>query len=252
MNAWNLEGKIALVTGASEGIGFATVKELTTLGARVVMVSRSREKLERAASELSDGRFVETVAADLTTTSGRSAVIDRIAQLGKLDILVNNLGGSSKAKFVDTGLTDFEAQTQLNLVASLELTRLLASHLTASKGNIVNVTSIAAHRALPDRFWYGTAKAALEHATRHLASEWGPLGIRVNAVAPWFTSTRLTSAALADANFSDRLERLTPLRRLAKPEDIARVITFLTLPAAGYVTGVILPVDGGFLAQGGL
>jgi len=120
----------------------------------------------------------------------------------------------------------------------------------SARGSIVNISSITSQVALPSRVLYGTSKAALDHLTRALAVEWGGDGIRVNAVLPWFTRTAMTTKVLDDPEWSERILQATPLARVAEPEDIARAAAFLAMPAAGFITGQLLPVDGGFLAKG--
>jgi len=122
--------------------------------------------------------------------------------------------------------------------------------LKASRGSVVNVSSVGGSRVLPDRVAYGTSKAALDYLTGYLAVEWGPDGIRVNAVLPWFTRTDMVQKVLEDRAFERKLIAATPLRRLAEPADVARAVAFLALPDSAYITGQLLAVDGGYLAQG--
>ena len=245
---WRLEGRTALVTGGSEGIGFAIARELAALGAEVIVVSRSEEKLAVVARELG----AATLAANLTTEAGRAKVVAALVKHGQLDVLVNNLGQADRDSFLEMSQERAEHLLQINLTANLALTKLLYPLLRDSKGSVVNVSSVAGQRALPNRLWYGLAKAAVDYSTKALASEWGAAGIRVNAVAPWFTRTPLVASVLDDVTLSEKIRKLTPLGRVAEPEEVARVVAFLSMPAASYVTGTVVTVDGGFTGQGGL
>lgn len=250
-NTWRLDGKIALVTGGSEGIGLAVAKELVSLGAEVIIASRSKTKLENAVAEI-NSENVSAVQADLSTASGQNLLLQNIVELGALDILVNNLGQADRGTFLEMDDSRIQSQIQLNLLATLSLTKSLYPYLKKAQGSVINVSSVAGQRALPNRLWYGVVKAGLDQATRALASEWGGDGIRVNAVAPWFTETPLTRSALSNPEMKKKILNLTPIKRVAAPQDIAKAVAFLAMPASSYVTGVILPVDGGYTAQGGL
>lgn len=245
---WRLDGRTALVTGGSEGIGFAIARELVDLGARVLIVSRSEEKLAVAARELG----VSTLAADLTTAAGRSQVVAALVKHGQLDVLVNNLGQADRDSFNDMSDERAEHLLKINLTANLALTKSLYPFLRDSKGSVINVSSVAGQRALPNRLWYGLAKAAVDYSTKALASEWGAAGIRVNAVAPWFTRSPLVASILDDSKTTEKIRSITPLGRVAEPEEVARVVAFLSMSAASYVTGTVMTVDGGFTGQGGL
>jgi len=138
---------------------------------------------------------------------------------------------------------------EINVLAAFALAEAAYEELRNSGGTVVNVSSITSQRVLPNRLAYGSTKAALDHLTRSLAVEWGPVGIRVNGVLPWFTRTEMVKKVLEDAAFEQELIAATPLRRLAEPADIARVAVFLALPDSAYVTGQLVAVDGGYLAQ---
>lgn len=245
---WRMEGLTALVTGGSEGIGYAIAKEFVSLGAKVLVVSRSEEKLTRVQQELG----VSVLSADLTTSEGREIVSREISKLGRLDILVNNLGQADRDSFMDMTTERAEMQVSINLTSNLSLTKILYPYLKEVRGSVINVSSVAGQRALPNRLWYGLSKSALDFATKALASEWGKDGIRVNAVAPWFTRTPLVASVLDNREVSEKILALTPLGRVAEPVEIARVVAFLGMPVSSYMTGTVVTVDGGFTAQGGL
>ena len=241
---WRLDGRRALVTGGSKGIGAAAVAELRRRGAVVLRVARSLDGAEPA-----DG--LVDLAADCSTDAGRAAVLAAAADLGGLDVLVNNVGTNLRKPTADWTPDDFRRLFDANLQSAWELCRGLLPMLAAARGCVVNVSSVSGARVtLSSTGPYGMTKAAMDQMTRWLACEWGPLGVRVNSVQPWYVRTPLTVPVLSDAAKRERILGVTPLGRLGEPEDVARAIAFLALPAAGWITGVSLPVDGGFLALG--
>jgi tropinone reductase I len=253
MNPWSLAGMSVVVTGAGRGIGAAIVAELLHHGASVLGTARPQGDLEalRIAHPEAAGRL-NIFQADITLPEEREHLIAHaVKTLGGMDVLVNNAGGTFRARATDSSVDDFQRLLNLNVLAAFDLARLSHPYLrTSGRAGIVNLSSITSQVALPDRVLYGTTKAALDHLTRSLAAEWGADGIRVNAVLPWFTRTPMTQGVLADEVWSERILKATPLGRVADPDDIARAVAFLAMPAAGYITGQLLAVDGGFLAKG--
>lgn len=254
IDAWQLCGHTALVTGASKGIGHATARELAGLGANLLLVARDEDYLEQVRVELADeheGIEVYALAADLAEAEDRLAVFDWLADLGlPLSLLVNNAGGNVPRTVLEYG-DDYRAIFELNLFSAFEMCRLahpqLVQHANAA---IVNVGSVSGITHVRTGAPYGMSKAALHQLTRNLAAEWAVDGIRVNAVAPWYIRTQRTDPALADGDYLEEVLDRTPLRRIGEPEEVAAAIAFLCLPAASYITGQVLGVDGGFLNYG--
>jgi Tropinone reductase 1 len=254
-NRWRLDGQLALVTGGSAGIGRAIARELLGFGAEVLIVARDAAALERRRDELADEAQddrVHALVADVADDEERREILEWIEDRGDgLNILVNNAGGNRRRAAVDYTEDEWREIFEVNTFSAFELSRyahpLLTKHAASS---IVNVGSVSGLTHVRTGVAYGMAKAALHQLTKNLAVEWAEDGVRVNAVAPWYIRTRRTSDSLADPDYLDEVLLRTPMGRIGEPEEVAAAVAFLCLPAAGYVTGECIAVDGGFLRYG--
>lgn len=244
---WRLDGKTALVTGGSKGIGRAVVDELVALGANVLVIARTQAGVD-ATIAAHPGR-VTGVCADVTRAEDRPRIVD--AAPAALDILVHNAGGNVRRPLTGYDDATIAQVVTLNLLAPLSLSRELHGRLVAARtASVIHVGSVAGIIALGTGVAYGAAKAGLAQATRTLALEWASDGIRVNTVAPWYTRTDLVAPVLSQPTRLEAILARTPLGRIAEPAEVAAAIVFLALPAASYITGQCLAVDGGMSIQG--
>jgi Tropinone reductase 1 len=238
-NRWKLDGKKALVTGASKGIGKAAADELALFGAEVFSVSRNFS-----------GKG--GMKCDVTNKSQRQKLFDEINSMwGTLDILVNNAGTNNRKQILDSSEDDYMELIDLNLTATVEMCRLFHGLLKKSKdGAIVNVSSVAGETFVGSGAAYSVTKAGINQLTKYLAVEWAKDNIRVNAVAPWYIRTPLTEKYVTDKEFLNRISSRTPMKRVGEAHEVAAAIAFLAMPASSYITGEIIGVDGGFLKYG--
>lgn len=237
-----LTGRIALVTGASKGIGRATALALSAEGARVIAVARASQDLESLEAEL--GTQGEVWAMDASS----DALPDRIAGLDRLDILVNNLGTNRPKPMVEVSDEDLDVMLNLNLRAPYRISRAALARMQEGAA-IVNISSQMGHVGSPGRTVYCMTKHGVEGLTKAMAVELAPRGIRVNSVAPTFIETPMTQPMLADPDFSAFVLQSIPLGRVGTVGDVAAAVVYLASPAARMVTGHSLLVDGGWTAQ---
>lgn len=251
-SAWRLDGRRALITGGSSGIGLATARELASLGADLVLVARGAERLANARERIISDHpscVVEVIAADLSGEEGRRQAVAGAGRI--LHILINNTGTNIRKRMADISLEEYRLVQETNLTSCFEMCRLLYPVLSRNVPScVVNNASVAGLTHLRTGAAYGMSKAGMIQLTRNLSAEWGALGIRVNAVAPWYIRTPLADQVLSDPGYRQEVLDRTPMGRVGEVEECARAIAFLCLPAASYITGQCLAVDGGFSVFG--
>ena len=244
---FRLDGKVAIVTGAGKGIGAAIAKAFAEAGADVVIGARTVTDLESVASEITAlGRRALVVPTDVLDFSQLQNLADRtMAEFGRIDILVNNAGGFPPKPVSQTTAREFEGAFRFNVSTAFEMSRICAPLMveSAGGGSILNISSIAGHKPTPCFSAYGTAKGALSLLTQELAQEFAPK-VRVNAIAVGSTKTDALNTVLTP-EVEQIMVDLTPMGRLGEVEDIALGALYLSTPAASYVTGEILGVNGG-------
>jgi NAD(P)-dependent dehydrogenase (short-subunit alcohol dehydrogenase family) len=250
-HARELEGKRALITGASSGMGRATARKFAQEGARLVITGRKQEALEEVAEQIrSLGAQVHVVSADLMDEAQTEALAEQALEfLGGLDILVTAAGTIASGTIESTSLEAWDRMMEINLRSIFRLTQRLLPALVESKGSIVNVSSVTGLRSFPGVLAYCVSKAGLDQMTRCMALELASKGVRVNAVNPGVVVTNLhRRGGMDDEAYSKFLEHsLTthPLGRVGQPEEVADLIAFLASPRAGWITGVTCAIDGG-------
>lgn len=249
---FRLDGRVAVVVGGGNGIGRATAALLGAAGARVAVVDRDGDAARASAAAVLGGGSAHVLdVADAPAIDRAFDAID--AQEGRLDILVNSAGIAIRHASIEQPLADWEKVVSVNMTGTFLCARAAARHMIAhgQGGAIVNLASIMglSGGGLYPNISYQTTKGAVVNMTRALAIEWAKQKIRVNAVAPTWVRTQFIAALAARPDLVAEIERVTPLGRLAEPEEVATAILFLVSPAAAMVTGHILAVDGGFLAQ---
>jgi NAD(P)-dependent dehydrogenase (short-subunit alcohol dehydrogenase family) len=241
-----MKKKVAIVTGGAAGLGLAITRKLIKENITTVMIGRNEAVLSSIGNELGD--LCAYRVFDLQQLDGIPALVnDIIAEYGEIDILINNAGINQKKPFLEVTDGDFYNIIQTNLLAVFAISREVSkSMVIASKGSILNISSMAAQYGIPKVIAYTAAKSAIEGMTKAMAVELSPLGIRVNCIAPGFITTAMSSKALDnDPERKNKVLSRTPMGHLGLPEDVADAAYYLTSDEAKYITGVILPVDGG-------
>lgn len=251
---WSLSGQRALVTGGTKGIGAAIVRQFLDLGASVFIVARDNDLLQQQLTDYQQqGHVVEGVAADVSQSGAATKIIGAVKQKwGSLDILVNNAGTNIRKPTADYTSAEYDHVLNTNLRSAYELSQAAYPLLKASEkesgSKIVMVSSVSGLASTSSGSLYGMTKAAILQLTRNLAVEWAADGIRVNAVAPWYINTPLATPVLTNPDKLAGILKRTPMNRVGEPDEIASVVSFLCMPASGYVTGQTISADGGLMA----
>lgn len=250
--ALGLEGRVAVVTGGTSGIGLALVRGLAEAGADVVPLGRRLDLVDAAAAEVeARGRRALRLGADVTDRASLEAALrETLAALGGVDILVNCAGRTKRTPSLDLSEEEWSAILETNLTGTFRASQVFGRHmLERGSGRIVNVASLASFVGLYEVAAYTASKSAVAGLTRALAVEWGPRGVNVNAIAPGVFRTAMNSALLDSERGRELLAR-TPLGRYGRVEELQGACVFLCSEAASFVNGEIVAVDGGFLASG--
>jgi NAD(P)-dependent dehydrogenase (short-subunit alcohol dehydrogenase family) len=238
--------KVAIITGGGSGLGLGIAKEFTQNGIQTIIVGRDEEKLKKAKKESGENCFYKS--CDLNNLSSIPALVENIVnEFGQIDILVNNAGINMKKEFTDVTDEEFQAVITTNLCSVFSMSREVVKHMLKQKsGCIINISSMAAQYGLPKVIAYSASKSAIDGITRAMAVELSPKGIRVNAIAPGFIYSAMTDKALnSDPERKAKVFNRTPMGHMGQPEDIGAAAMYLASEGAKYVTGIVLPVDGG-------
>ncbi len=243
-----LDGRIALVTGGGSGIGEGIARAMAAAGARVLVVDVNGSAAQHVATEIGGNAAAYTLnVTDRDACDGLAASVHR--DVGPVSVLVNNAGIIRRGKIKDTrARSDWDATLAVNLDGVFNVTTAFRAHLIETKGSIINIGSVQSFVALPNSAAYTTSKGGVRALTKALAIELSPDGVRVNAIAPGLIATPLNEQARQNADYMRNFQNRIPLGRLGEPADVVGPALFLASDMARYVTGVTLPVDGGFLA----
>ena len=238
--------KVAIVTGGGSGLGFAIAQKFTENGITTIIAGRNSEKLNKAKVEL--GELCYAISCDVSDLKSIPAFVQNVlAQFGQIDILVNNAGINQKKEFTEVSDEEFQNIIMTNVTAVFSISREVVKHMLEKKsGCIINISSMAAQYGLPKVIAYSASKTAIDGMTRAMAVELSPNGIRVNAIAPGFIYSAMTEKALnSDPERKAKVFGRTPMGYMGQPSDIGDTALFLASDASKYITGVVLPVDGG-------
>ncbi|MBX9923999.1 MAG: SDR family oxidoreductase [Rhabdochlamydiaceae bacterium] len=250
---WSLQGRKALVTGATKGIGLAIAEEFLKHGAEVFILARNQDEIDSKLKEWTEKGFdVAGVVCDVQSQEDRKRVIETIEKKwGVLDLLINNVGANIRKKTQEYSLEEYENVIQVNQSSAFDFCRLSFDLLKKSQSaSVVNIASISGLTHDGTGSPYAMAKAAMIQLSNYLSCEWAKYNIRVNTVAPWYIETPLTRTTLDDPEKLHRIKERTPMQRVGMVEEVSGIVAFLCMPAASYITGQCISVDGGFLRYG--
>lgn len=255
-NYFDLNGQVAIVTGCSTGLGVQMAKALANQGAKIVAIARRKEKIDAVAKEIADTYKVETLAipCDITDTEKVNAAVDEVMKkFGRIDIVINNAGTGAVAPAEDITDEQFNGELNVDLGGTFKVARAVAKKamIPAKYGRIINIASmygLVGNKVAPCSP-YHAAKGGVVNLTRGLASEWGKYGINVNAICPGYFYSPLTKETLDSDFFQQNAQTMIPLSRYGNEGELDTAAIFLASPASSYVTGVILPVDGGYTSM---
>jgi NAD(P)-dependent dehydrogenase (short-subunit alcohol dehydrogenase family) len=242
----NVQNKLAIVTGGASGIGYAITEKFVNKGIRTVIIGRNQQKLNKAKDQL--GKLCIPVCFDLNDLKSIPRQVRQIEDnYGNIDILVNNAGINLKKEFTKVSDEEFESIIRTNVSSVFALSREIVKYMIKKgSGNIINISSMASQYGLPKVIAYTASKSAIEGMTRAMAVELSPKGILVNCIAPGFIATDMSGKALnGDVERMRKVISRTPLGKLGNPADVAEAAYFLASEKSGFLTGIILPVDGG-------
>ena len=250
LESFRLDGKVAVLNGAGRGIGAASALALAEAGADVAVLSRTKSQIDEVAEQIrAMGRRAVAIECDAMNSDAVTAAIDQAAsELGRIDIAVNVVGGAMPGPYTRASDAALADAWDRNVTTGVRVVRAAVPHmLKVGGGSIIMISSAIGHLAGRGYAMYGSIKAAVDHSVRQLSLELNPK-IRVNAVAPGAILTEALATVMTNDDIRKGLENGTPLRRVGLPEDIAAAVLYLASPASSYVTGQIIPVDGGLVA----
>jgi NAD(P)-dependent dehydrogenase (short-subunit alcohol dehydrogenase family) len=253
LDRFRLDGKIALVTGGSRGLGRQMALALAEAGAEVAMVSRRGDEVAAAAEDVgaAAGRTCRGYAADVTVPEQVEALVDRVLDdFGRVDVLVNNAGTNIRGPIESLSLEEFRTVQETNVFGPWLLCRALATQFKERRGGrVINVGSALSVISLPDRTPYASSKGAVLQLTRTLALEWAPFGVTVNCIMPGPFATEMNRALFEDPKIYQEFAARIPLGRWGDLDEIGGLVVFLAGDAAGFITGAAIPIDGGWTAH---
>jgi NAD(P)-dependent dehydrogenase (short-subunit alcohol dehydrogenase family) len=250
---FRLDHKVAVVTGGTSGLGRSIALALSAMGADVIPVGRDIDRVEQAASEIaSQGSRTLAIAADVTKLDEIDALIQAVVkQFGRIDVLVNSAGTHLKKPAFEVNSEEWDQIQDTNLKATFFVCQRVARVMRdQGGGSIINLSSVASFTDFAETAVYGSSKAAVDKLTASLACEWAPFGIRVNAIAPGVFVTPMNEKLVVNSERGKRILERTPMGRFGTLDEIQGAAVFLASESARFITGVVLPVDGGFLARG--